>query len=140
MPRPPGPRYKPPSGYRPLDEEELKRYTWSRPHFFIEQRRKSWALQLAERHRLVPIRSSVFATNCLVQHLLPDLFPHWYRPGQYTRDMSDLDLALSTLGETRVVKVRTEKGLPPTLRVEASSRAEAIEHLANLGIEPVKPL
>ncbi|MGM0743217.1 MAG: hypothetical protein ACQEVT_16755 [Pseudomonadota bacterium] len=130
----------PPEGYEPLTDEEFAAYRPNGPRFLQQNRQKGWMLALAERHRLVPIRSSVISRNSLVRLLLPDLFPSTFREAaRYTRDISDLDLALSSLGETRLIKVKTEKGLPPTLRVEASHEADAVDHLARLGLEPVKP-
>lgn len=128
----------PPPGYAPLTDEELVEYSQNKVHFMDRRKRAGWLLALAERHRLVPIRSSGHSRNSLARLLLPDLFsPGFRRIGQYTRNLNDLDLALSILGETRLVKVKVETGAPPTLRVEATTVAQAIDHLADLGIEPV---
>lgn len=131
--RPPKP------GQHPLTEADLAEYRTNSRDFFNARRREGWLLQLAARHRLVPIRGSVSARVGLARHLLDDIFTGGVKPGPWVRCMDDLDLALAMLGETKIVKATVNAGAGQaaiTLRVAALSRDEALDHLATLGIEP----
>ncbi len=130
-----------PDGYAPLTAEELASYERNPAHFLREQRRLSWMLQLAERHRLVPILGSVEARIRLVTHLMPDEFwPGFTFTGRYIRDTSERDLALGLLGaKTRKVETRLANRYPVTVQVVANTRAKALDHVEKLGLQPTRP-
>ena len=141
MPRPYIILPTPPPSYAPLSDVELAKYRSRAPAALLHWRRQSWLLQLAEHRRLVPIKGSLSARIFLVKRVLPNLFPATYREtGRYVRNDDDLELALGLLGDdTRKVEIKSGNKMPMTLRVVASSRADALDLLEGLGLDPTKP-
>jgi hypothetical protein len=126
-----------PQLYKPLTPGERAQIKMQPDDFWLTQRRRSWALTMAERFRLLPNdgRSSIRSRAALAKHLMPELFPaKMDKPGRYLNDMAQVAIARRRLGKTVKVRVVVSSG-KMTLDVEARNKDIAQAHVKALGLK-----
>lgn len=123
------------------ERADVRRMGWT--NFVTRNRRLGHRWEILDRYSLViATPSSDVAHRSLVFHLLADLFPStsWRAKALLTPEVlaSDLDLALDHLGpDIKHVRVHTPNGGQAGLRVAATSRLAALDHIRSLGTEPL---
>lgn len=118
------------------ERDEIARYGLDRWLRLNQQR--SWPLTLVDRHGIAWANGSHAAKLSLARLLLlPDLGWTW-RNRALLRDESLVPLAIESLGpDVRHVRVRAPNGGEAGLRVRATRRAEALDIVRSLGLEPL---